>query len=110
MKILLCLLLMMALAGCIPIGLRTSNLFPELANADPDWFGICIVTADGYAYAVGDCDHPFTIQSVSKPVVYATALADRGRDRVLRKVGVGQAAKRSTRSVSIPNPVHRSTR
>ena len=67
---------------------KVATYIPELANANPDWFGICIVTADGYAYAVGDCDHPFTIQSVSKPIVYATALADRGRDRVLRKVGV----------------------
>lgn len=67
---------------------NVATYIPELAKADPAWFGICIVTADGYAYAVGDSDRPFTIQSVSKPVVYAAALADRGRERVLRKVGV----------------------
>src|SRR5207237_166970 len=43
---------------------------------------------DGYAYAVGDSEVPFTIQSVSKPAIYAAALADRGRGPVLRKVGV----------------------
>lgn len=65
-----------------------ATYIPELAKADPDAFGICMVTADGHVYAVGDSDHPFTIQSISKPLVYAAALADRGRAQVLRKVGV----------------------
>jgi len=65
-----------------------ATYIPELAKADPDWFGISVVTADGYAYAVGECDRAFTIQSISKPVIYAAALADRGREAVLRKVGV----------------------
>ena len=65
-----------------------ANYIPELAKADPDSFGICIVTADGYVYEIGDCEHEFTMQSVSKPAVYAAGLADQGRNRVLRKVGV----------------------
>jgi glutaminase len=65
-----------------------ATYIPELANADPDWFGICIVTTDGYTYAAGDSDVHFSMQPVSKPAVYATALADRGREYVLRKVGV----------------------
>ena len=72
-------------------GLRDGNVaayIPELAKADPDWFGICVVTVDGYVYGVGDTDVRFTIQSMSKPAVYAAALADRGRDAVLAKVGV----------------------
>jgi glutaminase len=65
-----------------------ATYIPELAKADPELFGICVVTTDGYLYAVGDSDVPFTMQSVSKAAVYAAALADRGRDRVLKKVGV----------------------
>src|SRR5438132_259367 len=65
-----------------------ATYIPELAKADPDWFGVCIVTTDGYAYAVGEADRQFTMQSVSKPAVYAAALADRGREAVLRRVGV----------------------
>ena len=65
-----------------------ANYIPGLAKVDPDSFGICIVTADGYAYEIGDCDREFTMQSVSKPAVYAAALADRGHREVLRKVGV----------------------
>ena len=65
-----------------------ASYIPELAKADPQWFGICLVTMDGVAYAVGDADKLFTIQSVSKPFVYATALTDRGQPFVAGKVGV----------------------
>jgi glutaminase len=67
---------------------KIATYIPELATADPSDFGICIVTADGHVYAVGDSDRPITIQSISKPIVYAAALADRGRAHVLSKVGV----------------------
>jgi glutaminase len=47
---------------------------PELAKADPDLFGICLATADGFVYESGDSRHEFTIQSISKPFVYGLAL------------------------------------
>ena len=49
--------------------------------------GISLATLDGQVYDAGVLV-PFTIQSVSKPYVYALALADRGQDAVLEKVGV----------------------
>jgi glutaminase len=67
---------------------RVATYIPELAKADPNWFGICLVTAGGTIYEVGDSRQPFTIQSISKPFVYGLALEDRGRAEVLRKVGV----------------------
>jgi glutaminase len=69
-------------------GGQLANYIPELTRADPNWFGICLVTMDGAAYSVGDCAQPFTIQSISKPFVYGIALADRGWEAVARKVGV----------------------
>lgn len=65
-----------------------ATYIPELAKADPDWFGICLVTASGQVYEVGDTDIPFTIQSISKPFVYGLALEDNGLGDVLAKVGV----------------------
>ncbi len=65
-----------------------ADYIPELAKANPDWFGICIVTVDGRVYQVGNYDQEFTMQSVSKPFVYGLALEDHGRDYVLSKVGV----------------------
>jgi glutaminase len=67
---------------------QVASYIPELTKADPDWFGICLVTLDGVAYCVGDAEQLFTIQSISKPFVYATALADRGRELVSSRVGV----------------------
>lgn len=61
---------------------------PELAGADPAWFGIAMATIDGRVYTVGDTDRSFTVQSISKPFVYALALQDHGLDGVLSEVGV----------------------
>lgn len=65
-----------------------ATYIPELAKANPDWFGICVVTAGGHVYEVGDSRQPFTIQSISKPFVYGLALEDNTRADVLKKVGV----------------------
>ncbi|MBW4545530.1 MAG: glutaminase A [Symplocastrum torsivum CPER-KK1] len=67
---------------------RLANYIPELAKADPNWFGICVVTVDGQVYEVGDYEQLFTIQSISKAFVYGLALEEHGRDYVLTKVGV----------------------
>jgi glutaminase len=65
-----------------------ATYIPELGRADPNWFGISEVTADGHVYEVGDTDLDFTIQSISKPFVFGMALEDQGRDAVLERVGV----------------------
>ncbi len=65
-----------------------ATYIPGLAKANPNWFGICLVTATGSVYEVGDSQQPFTIQSISKPFVYGLALEDNGRTEVLNKVGM----------------------
>lgn len=67
---------------------EVATYIPELGKANPDWFGICVVTANGGVYEVGDSRQEFTIQSLSKPFVYGLALEDHGRADVLAKVGV----------------------
>lgn len=67
---------------------RVATYIPELAKADPDGFGIVLATVDGQVYEVGDSRRPFTLQSVSKPLVYGVALEDAGPERVRRTVGV----------------------
>jgi hypothetical protein len=46
---------------------KVATYIPELAKADSNWFGICLVTATGHVYEVGDSRQPFTIQSISSP-------------------------------------------
>src|SRR5258707_978905 len=67
---------------------KVATYIPELAKANPDWFGICLVTTDGHVYEAGDSRQAFTIQSISKPFVYGLALEDHGPEAVLAKVGV----------------------
>lgn len=63
-----------------------ADYIPELAKADPGTCGLSLATLDGAVYTAGDLV-PFTIQSVSKPFVYALALADSGAEAVLSKIG-----------------------
>jgi glutaminase len=65
-----------------------AGYIPELAAADSGRLGAVFATVDGEVYGAGDTDVEFTIQSISKPFTYALALADRGFDAVLAKVGV----------------------
>ncbi|MGK7917052.1 MAG: glutaminase A, partial [Prochloraceae cyanobacterium] len=61
---------------------------PELAKANPDWFGISVVGVNGQDLDIGDTEQLFTIQSISKPFVYGLALEDRGEDYVCSRIGV----------------------
>jgi glutaminase len=65
-----------------------ANYIPELGKADPDRFGISLATLDGHVYEVGDTRIPFTIQSMSKPFVFALALDTLGAARVESAIGV----------------------
>ncbi len=65
-----------------------ASYIPELAAVDPDRFAIAAMTTDGEGIAVGDVDQPFTIQSISKLLLYGLALETHGRDTVLERVGV----------------------
>ena len=69
-------------------GGQVASYIPELAKADPAAFGIVVATVDGQVYEVGATRQAFTIQSISKPLVYGVALEDRGPERVARAVGV----------------------
>ena len=65
-----------------------ATYIPELGNANPEDFGISIVTAEGRVFETGDCDRPFTIQSISKPLTFGMALEEFGDEQVSRHVGV----------------------
>ena len=62
-----------------------ANYIPQLAAANPDWFGICVVTVDGQYFSVGDATQTFTMQSISKAFTYGMALEDNGRAAVLAR-------------------------
>ena len=59
---------------------RQADYIPALAQVDPDRFGICIATADGEFYGLGDIDECFSIQSVSKVFSLSMALSIMGEN------------------------------
>lgn len=61
-----------------------ATYIPPLAEIDPLRFGLCIVTADGAVHTAGDCDEPFSIQSVSKVFALTQALGKIGEALWLR--------------------------
>lgn len=65
-----------------------ADYIPALAEVDPDLFGACVVGTSGQVVEVGDALHPFSIQSVSKPFVFALACDAVGAEVVRRRVGV----------------------
>lgn len=65
-----------------------SQVYPALARVSSDLFGICIVGSDGKVYSAGDCEHEFTIMSVSKPFVFALVCEALGHQRVRERIGV----------------------
>ena len=69
-------------------GGAVADYIPELGKADPAHFGISLATLDGHVYEVGDTQIPFTIQSMSKPFVFALALDTLGAARVESAIGV----------------------
>lgn len=60
---------------------------PAPGSTDPALHALALATADGTEYSAGDDEHLFTIQSISKPFVYALAIDDVGLSRVHEYVG-----------------------
>jgi glutaminase len=65
-----------------------ASYIPQLALADPEALGIAAVSMKGNIYQHGDSEVPFTIQSVSKPFIYALAVQHLGVEEMATRVGV----------------------
>jgi glutaminase len=88
-----------------------AGYIPELAEVEPDLFAIAGATIDGRHFEHGDTDHAFTIQSISKLLLYGLALEEHGREKVLGHVGVAPTGE-SFNSIELdeahgraPNPM-----
>ena len=67
---------------------KVADYIPILAKVKPELFGISVVEVDGSKHGVGDVDHPFTIQSISKAFVWALACEQLGPEKLLEVIGV----------------------
>lgn len=67
---------------------EVADYIPALADAAPDLFGACVVSTEGQVFEVGDATHEFSIQSISKPFVFALVCDAVGADEARAKLGV----------------------
>lgn len=67
---------------------EVADYIPALAAAPPGAFGACIAGVGGTLYSVGDAGVEFSIQSVSKPFVFALVCDAVGHDVAQEKLGV----------------------
>lgn len=65
---------------------RVADYIPELAHVNPRKFGIAVASLDGADVAAGDCDEPFSLQSITKLFALQLAL-NRGGDDIWTRVG-----------------------
>ena len=89
---------------------KVADYIPALAGVDPNKLGIAFADAEGRVHGAGDCDEPFSIQSISKVFTLALALERVGAASG-RRSGASRRAARSTRSSSWrPSRASRATR
>jgi glutaminase len=67
---------------------KNADYIKELANVDPDIFGIALVTADGQVFTKGDIESKVSIQSVSKVFTMAKVIEEQGHQAIQDKIGV----------------------
>lgn len=65
-----------------------SSVYPALAQADPECFGLAVASVANDLVESGDARIPFTVMSVAKPFVFALVCERAGLDRVRDLVGV----------------------
>ena len=65
-----------------------ADYIPLLARASPGLFGICVVGARGRFFEIGDVETAFSIQSVSKPFVFALVCQTVGYEEARHRLGV----------------------
>jgi len=65
-----------------------ADYIPILRDADPEPWGVAVCSVDGQRLVIGDVDIYHSIQSVSKPLTYAHALATEGVSFTHQYVGM----------------------
>lgn len=67
---------------------HVADYIPALAAVPRELFAVCVVESSGVIHEAGDTAHAFSIQSVSKPFVFALVCEALGEEVTLAKLGV----------------------
>jgi len=80
---------------------KNADYIKELANVDPNIFGIAIVTVDGQTFTAGDLQSMVSIQSISKVFTVARVIEEQGAKAVMDKIGVDATGLRFNSIIAI---------
>jgi glutaminase len=69
---------------------KNADYIPALATVPSDLFGVCVAGTNGVIHAAGDTDYEFSIQSVSKPFVFALVCQAIGEGEARERLGVNK--------------------
>ncbi len=72
---------------------KVANYIPELAKANTEEFGMCVISDIDKVNFAGDYKKSFTMQSIIKPIILLMALMDKGEEAVRNLVGVEATGK-----------------
>ena len=67
---------------------KVADYIPALARVPRGLFGVCVAECSGVVHEAGDTAHAFSIQSVSKPFVFALVCEALGEEVARAKLGV----------------------
>jgi glutaminase len=67
---------------------KNADYIPALSLVPSELFGVCVAGTNGIVHAVGDTNYEFSIQSVSKPFVFALVCQAVGEQAAREKLGV----------------------
>ena len=70
-----------------------ATYIPALARTPADLFGVAVASVNGEVHTLGDSAHEFSIQSVSKPFVFALVAAALGGNEAARRLGTNSTGQ-----------------
>ncbi len=68
-------------------GGKNASYIPFLESVPSELCGLCVTTADGDVFSVGDTEYPFAIESISKICTLSLLLEEMGTTAVRKKIG-----------------------
>jgi glutaminase len=82
-----------------------ASYIPQLAEVDPDLFGVSVCSVDGQRFNIGETQKIFSVQSVSKVFSYAAAVETNGLEFVHRHVGMEPSGRNFNERVVLPSGI-----
>lgn len=86
---------------------ENADYIPVLAEVPSDLYGISLCTIDGNVYDLGDTDHKFSIQSISKVFTLAMVIQQLGIRAIPDTIGVNATGRKFNSIIAIEDKVDR---